>query len=512
MGRALLPLLLVAVGLLPAAAQQPGKSFPPPRAIADAGNDLDVAYLPDRVVGAWEDRWVKLNVHWPKDGKQHPCIIFVHGGGYSGGDKDGGFAGAGGPDGSAMARAVRMGFVVANVNYILGRDLFPQVFYDFRAIVRFLRANADRYAIDPDRIGAWGFSAGGWLSSSASFCEAGDIYLPEKRFAIGERWPLDDPRRRAEIQGLQVGGKLRTPYFLVPMDDARPLHGASSARIQALQADFHHYHANITPAAPALCTYVGDGGVSDLEAPARSAGVDFFPLLLRHPTKNFKGANSVHVPPLTMKVPAADGKSEIDLADRVLLWFKERLVDHPAAPIPEFRPNRRVFADKVRVDIVVPSSATRIHYTTDGSTPTLQSPVWNRPLTITATTTITALAVRDGMQPSRPALARFVRGEEPPAIQGPKSLPRAKVGQPYEAVFTVEGQRAARWRLTAHYRPEDQLRYQGDFSDYSGLRFDADRGRLHGTPSRTGVFTLLVQAGWGPGELADTRTYVLVVE
>ena len=56
-----------------------------------------------------------------------------------------------------------------------------------------VRANADRYHIDSDRIGAWGFSAGGWLSSSGAFTDSGDLYVGNKN-AVSEAWPLDDER------------------------------------------------------------------------------------------------------------------------------------------------------------------------------------------------------------------------------------------------------------------------------------------------------------------------------
>ena len=58
----------------------------------------------------------------------------------------------------------RRGFVVAAIEYRLGGEaLFPAAIHDCHAAVRFLRAHADTYHVDPKRIGAVGGSAGGHL-------------------------------------------------------------------------------------------------------------------------------------------------------------------------------------------------------------------------------------------------------------------------------------------------------------------------------------------------------------
>jgi acetyl esterase/lipase len=87
-------------------------------------------------------------------------ILFVHGGGFTSGDKS--FV-----NGMLELRAILdRGYVVASVNYRLApRYPFPAAVQDVRHAVRHLRANARRYAIDPDWIGAWGLSAGGNLVS-----------------------------------------------------------------------------------------------------------------------------------------------------------------------------------------------------------------------------------------------------------------------------------------------------------------------------------------------------------
>jgi acetyl esterase/lipase len=58
------------------------------------------------------------------------------------------------------------GFAVASINYRLSQhDVFPAQIQDCKAAVRWLRANAEKYNLDADHIGAWGSSAGGHLAA-----------------------------------------------------------------------------------------------------------------------------------------------------------------------------------------------------------------------------------------------------------------------------------------------------------------------------------------------------------
>ena len=83
-----------------------------------------------------------------------PLIVWIHGGAWLGGDK------AGCP---AMGQ-LRRGYAVASINYRLSQQaIFPAQIYDCKAAIRWLRAHAKEYNIDPQRIGVWGSSAGGHL-------------------------------------------------------------------------------------------------------------------------------------------------------------------------------------------------------------------------------------------------------------------------------------------------------------------------------------------------------------
>lgn len=93
----------------------------------------------------------------PQASKPTPVAVFVHGGGWSSGDKSGGSL-------IPFNDLAAQGFLVAAVNYRLApRYKFPAMIDDVKCAVRYLRANAAKLNIDPSRIGAWGGSAGGHL-------------------------------------------------------------------------------------------------------------------------------------------------------------------------------------------------------------------------------------------------------------------------------------------------------------------------------------------------------------
>jgi acetyl esterase/lipase len=100
----------------------------------------------------------RLDVYLPPTGNgPFRLVIWVHGGGWSAGSKS---LGAG----AFQRRLLTQGFALASVGYRLsGSAKFPAQIHDVKAAVRYLRANAARFALDPARFGAWGLSAGGHL-------------------------------------------------------------------------------------------------------------------------------------------------------------------------------------------------------------------------------------------------------------------------------------------------------------------------------------------------------------
>jgi acetyl esterase/lipase len=125
--------------------------------LAAAPTPPAVQFTRDVVYGKGGDQELKLNIARPAgDAKNRPCIVFVHGGGWQGGDRAA-------HDGAIKEAALR-GYVSATVGYRLApKHKFPSQVNDVKCAIRFLRAHADEYGLDPDRIGACGFSAGGHL-------------------------------------------------------------------------------------------------------------------------------------------------------------------------------------------------------------------------------------------------------------------------------------------------------------------------------------------------------------
>lgn len=101
-----------------------------------------------------------LDLYIPTEGDgPFPLVIFIHGGGWLQGDKSTLTI-------EAAANLMRAGYAVASVNYRLsGEAPYPAAVEDVKAAVRWLRANAATYNLDPDRFAAWGSSAGGHLAA-----------------------------------------------------------------------------------------------------------------------------------------------------------------------------------------------------------------------------------------------------------------------------------------------------------------------------------------------------------
>lgn len=89
-----------------------------------------------------------------------PAIVYVHGGAWMAGDRSYGYI--------PNLLLVKQGFFTVTISYRFSQIArYPAQIHDVKAAIRFLRAHAEEYHIDPDRIGIWGHSAGGHLSALA---------------------------------------------------------------------------------------------------------------------------------------------------------------------------------------------------------------------------------------------------------------------------------------------------------------------------------------------------------
>jgi acetyl esterase/lipase len=139
----------------------PTRSAPSTRpalaSIANPAAAQSIQFDPDVTYGHAGGQDLKLDLARPTDSARAlPCIVFVHGGGWAMGSKN--------VYDSAIRAAAAQGFVAATIEYRLAPDFrFPAQVEDVKCAVRFLRASTKRFDIDPDRIGAIGDSAGGYL-------------------------------------------------------------------------------------------------------------------------------------------------------------------------------------------------------------------------------------------------------------------------------------------------------------------------------------------------------------
>lgn len=138
----------------------------PERRIAFAGG---VTGLPDLTYSTLSGfRPLTLDLYLPAGQATGgaPVIVYVHGGGWTGGHTrhSGAFENWPGVLASLAAR----GYVVASLNYRLsGEAPSPAAEQDVKSAVRWLRANATRFGVDKRRVGIWGGSAGGQLAALA---------------------------------------------------------------------------------------------------------------------------------------------------------------------------------------------------------------------------------------------------------------------------------------------------------------------------------------------------------
>src|SRR5262245_59158467 len=117
-----------------------------------------VELLKDVEFGKGGDRPLKLHILRPKSAPKEamPVVVWIHGGGWMGGNKDSGIG--------RLARFAERGYFCASVEYRLSSEaIFPAQIEDSKCAIRFLRARAKEYNLDPERIGVWGASAGGHL-------------------------------------------------------------------------------------------------------------------------------------------------------------------------------------------------------------------------------------------------------------------------------------------------------------------------------------------------------------
>ncbi|WP_337176125.1 alpha/beta hydrolase [Paludisphaera sp.] len=191
---------------------------------------------------------LRMDYARPKDGDgPFPVVVFIHGGGWRGGDRS--------MFRDALFSVAQQGCAAVTVQYRFApRHAFPAQLDDARDAVRYVRERAREWKIDPDRVAAFGGSAGGHLvlllattadegeagkpsaAIKAAVSIAGPVDLT-KRFPDGSRHMVEDllgRDRKADRQAQEAA----SPLFHLDAGDAPALlvHGTKDDLVPYEQA------------------------------------------------------------------------------------------------------------------------------------------------------------------------------------------------------------------------------------------------------------------------------------
>jgi len=139
--------------------------------------DTGFALLRDLVYTPGDRPPLLADVYLPELPGSLPAVLMIHGGAWAGGTRR--------QTASLARRLARRGYVVVNASYRLAPGaLFPAPVEDLQQALRWMRANAAAWRIDPARIGAWGYSAGAHLAAMLACLRPGDrLYAADARIA-----------------------------------------------------------------------------------------------------------------------------------------------------------------------------------------------------------------------------------------------------------------------------------------------------------------------------------------
>lgn len=172
------PVFIACLVALNASPQAPAAEKSPAPATKPAQMKLpaDVKVVRDLHYGDAPGNSNLLDIYLPakEPASPLPLVVFIHGGGWRAGDK-----------GSPCIHAafmVEQGYAFASINYRFSQQaVFPAQLDDCKGAIRWLRAHAKEYHIDPERVGVWGSSAGAHLAALVA-TTAGD---PAREGAVG---------------------------------------------------------------------------------------------------------------------------------------------------------------------------------------------------------------------------------------------------------------------------------------------------------------------------------------
>ena len=154
---------------------------------------IDQSYVENSPRGIAPESSQKLDLFVPAGNGPFPLIINIHGGGWHAGGKEGGIGHA--------KTYLPKGIAVASLNYRWVQDApFPAQIEDCNAAIAWLRNNASKYHINPDKIGVTGHSAGAHLCALIAATGDGTTFKnPQKvQAAVCASGPFDIDRERGQ--------------------------------------------------------------------------------------------------------------------------------------------------------------------------------------------------------------------------------------------------------------------------------------------------------------------------
>ncbi len=127
-----------------------------------------------------------------------PLIVYIHGGGFTGGDKANAVNNT---RGKTTPQLLNLGYAVVSVEYMLcdGTNVFPQNIIDVKDSLRWIYKNAETYNFDTQNIGVWGGSAGGHLAMMVAYTHVDDFsgvaeleaYSSQVNYVVNINGPTD---------------------------------------------------------------------------------------------------------------------------------------------------------------------------------------------------------------------------------------------------------------------------------------------------------------------------------
>lgn len=457
-------------------------TYKPPE-FAHANNHIKLQFLPD------SREWERIDIYIPTEmtddrGQGLSCVVLFYGGGWRG---------------KVMFPAEEIegllnnGYVVAVPDYVLtAQQPVPAAVWDGAAAIRFLRANAAKYRIDPERVGAMGVSAGGWLLQYLAVSDSGTL-LPVSK--AGE------------------------PRFLVPAVERHPANEPFSAKLSAFVCDWganqlHEIGGNALSADdPPLFTIHNDREGKWPPGPKAYAGagatVDLA-IVGVEDTHAVVGVSSKWV----RDVVARDSRGiERPLGD-LTLDFLERHLKHPSVTVsPEILPNGGPIHEPQTVVLRSVHPSAKIHFTVDGSMPDESDPIYSGQLTVRHGQTVRAVAIKPGLKPSAVTSARFTRCELPqPVISTLASHFEATAGQPFSTTFEAKSAAPVTWHIAGKVCPVSDT--SNPPRAMPAFEIDPKSGRLSGMSSAAGTAVFIVVAAVQDGEayLCDARMVTVTVK